>query len=90
MNGLLAWGHSKCSLGLERSWREDSYHDGRMSLSEAMFAKLLVTSLWQNLFWKSNALVLGAANLGRDLNCVRGVLSSFVGLEEKLLELVVG
>jgi hypothetical protein len=68
MNNLLAKGHRKCSLGLQNLRREDVYHDGRMSLSEAMFAKLLVTSLWQNLFWKSNALVLVAANLGRDLN----------------------
>ena len=61
---------------------------GRMSLSEAMFAKLLVTSVWQNLFLIPSALDLVVANRGRDRNCVRGVVNS-VGLEEKLLGLAV-
>jgi hypothetical protein len=60
----------KSSIGPD----EETDQAGRMSLSDAMFAKLLVTSLWQNLFWIPKAPDLAAADLGRDFNCVRGVL----------------
>jgi len=63
-----------------------AHQAGRMSLSEAMSAKLLVTSDWQNLLCTPNALGLVRANLGLD----REVSWSCLGLEEKLLEPVVG
>jgi hypothetical protein len=37
-----------------------------------------------------NAIALRTVGLGREFNCVDAVLSSFVALLEKLLELVVG
>lgn len=61
-----------------------------MSLSEAMSAKVLVTSLWQNLFCMPKTPDAATGKRGRVLNCVREVVSSLVVLEEKLLELAVG
>lgn len=61
-----------------------------MSLSEAMFAKLLVTSLWQNLFCMPKVPDVATVKRDRVFNCAREAPSSLVALEEKLLELAVG
>jgi hypothetical protein len=53
---------------------------GRMSLSEAMFAKSVVTSVWQNLLCKPKAGGLAAA--GRGLT--RGVVCSSCAVRGKL------
>lgn len=53
-----------------------------------MSVKLVVTSLWQNLFWVSKAVDLATANHGLSLGCARGVVRSSVALVEKLAELV--
>jgi hypothetical protein len=53
-----------------------------------MLTKLLVTSLWQNLFCMPKVFVVATANLGRARKCVRGAESSSLAAEEKLLELL--
>jgi hypothetical protein len=68
--------------------RRNAHQAGRISLSDAMFTKLLVTSLWQNRFWVSNGRDLTAVYPDCKLNCVWRELRSFI--EEKLLELGVG
>jgi hypothetical protein len=54
-----------CRLSMDRLHTD---HEGSTSRSEAMFTKLLVTSLWQYLFWTPNALDPATANFGRGLN----------------------
>jgi hypothetical protein len=61
-------------------------HAGRTSRSEAILTKLLVTSLWQNLFCVPKVFVAARANLGRRRSWVRGAESSSLAAEEKLLE----
>lgn len=51
-----------------------------------MLTKLLVTSLWQNLFCVAEVFVFATASLGLRRNWVRGAESSSLAAEEKLLE----
>lgn len=53
-----------------------------------MLTKLLVTSLWQNLFCAANVFVFATASLGLRRSWVRGADSSSLAAEEKLLERV--
>ena len=51
-----------------------------------MLTKLLVTSLWQNLFCAAKVFVFATASLGLRRSWVRGAESSSLAAEEKLLE----